>query len=44
MALTAPQVLAFWTKQAQMALPDRTRLKMAAEGLVMPLDFIEGRS
>ena len=44
MALTAPQVLAFWTEQAQMALPDRTRLKMAAEGLVMPLDFIEGRS
>jgi hypothetical protein len=41
MPLTAPQAIAFWTEQAQMALPDRTRLKLAAEGLTTPTDFID---
>jgi hypothetical protein len=41
MPLAAPQALLFWTKQAQMALPDRTRLKLAAEGLTTPTDFID---
>ncbi len=41
MPLSAPQAIAFWTEQAQMALPDRTRLKLAAEGLTTPTDFID---
>ena len=41
MPLTAPQALLFWTEQAQMSLPDRTRLKLAAEGLTTPTDFID---
>jgi hypothetical protein len=41
MALTAPQAIVFWTAQAQMGLPDRTRIKFAAEGLTNPEDFID---
>jgi len=41
MPLTAPQALLFWTAQAQMSLPDCTRLKLAAEGLTTQTDFID---
>ena len=41
MPLSAAEAIAFWTDLAQMGLPDRTRLKLAAEGLTTPTDFID---
>jgi len=41
MPLSALQAITFWTEQAQMALPDRTHLKLVADGLTTPTDFID---
>ena len=39
MPFTVAQLTAFWTGQAQMGLTARTRVQMAAEGLMTPDNF-----
>ncbi len=39
MPVTAAQLTAFWTSQAQMGLTACTQIQMAAEGLAMPDNF-----
>ena len=39
MPFTAAQLTAFWTKPAQMEIPDWTCTQMALEGLVVPANF-----
>ena len=39
MPFTVAQLTEFWTSQAQMRLTARTRVRMEAEGLMMPDDF-----
>jgi hypothetical protein len=41
MPFNAAQLTAFWTDNAQMALSHCTRGQMAAEGLIVPADFVD---